>query len=117
MIASDMSAQLDPTQYGNRKRTGIEHYLVRMIHRILTETDNNSRGEIQAVLCNFIDWKLAYSMQSHILGVRLFIRNGGRPILIPLLISYFQSRPMQIKWHGKLSNVAKCLVLEPWAQQ
>ena len=104
LIASDMSAQLDPTQYGNRKRTGIDHYLVRMIHRILTETDNNSRGEIKAVLCSFIDWKQAYSRQSHILGVRSFIRNGVRPSLIPLLISYFQSRQMRVKWHGKLSK-------------
>ena len=68
MIASDMAAKLDPTQYGNRKRTGIQHYLIRMLHRILAETDN-SRGEINAVLCTFIDWKEAYSRQSHILGL------------------------------------------------
>ena len=32
MIALDMAGKLDPTQYGNRKRTGIQHYLVRMIN-------------------------------------------------------------------------------------
>ena len=72
MIFSDMEANLDPTQHGNRKNTGIQHYLVRLIHRILSETDNNSRGKIRAVLCTFIDWKQAYSRQSHILGVRSF---------------------------------------------
>jgi hypothetical protein len=107
MIASDMAARLDPTQYGNRKRTGIQHYLVRMIHRILAETDRNSRGEINAVLCTFIDWKEAYSRQSHILGVRSFLDNGVRPSLIPLLISYFQSREMKIKWHNKFSQSRK----------
>ena len=95
MIASDMAAKLDPTQYGNRRRTGIQHYLVRMLHRILSE--------INAVLCTFIDWKEAYSRQSHILGVRSFLDNGVRPSLIPLLISYFQSREMRIKWHNKFS--------------
>ena len=49
MIAADMEANLDPTQYGNRKKIGIQHYLVRMLHRILSETDGNSRGEIKAV--------------------------------------------------------------------
>ena len=107
MIASDMAAKLDLTQYGNRRRTGIQHYLVRMLHRILSETDNNSRGEINAVLCTFIDWKEAYSRQSHILGVRSFLDNGVRPSLIPLLISYFQSREMRIKWHNKFSRPRK----------
>ena len=59
MIVSDMMKNLDPTQYGNRKRTSIAHYLVRMLHKIISETDNNSRGEKKAVLCTFIDWKQA----------------------------------------------------------
>ena len=84
MISSDMEANLDPTQHGNRKRTGIQHYLLRLIHRILSETDRNSRGEIKAVLCSFIDWKQAYSRQSHILGVQSFLTNGVRPSLIPI---------------------------------
>ena len=70
MISSDRRSKLDPTQYGNRKRTSITHYLIRMLHRILSETDKNSRGEIKAVLCTMIDWKQAYSRQSHILGVK-----------------------------------------------
>ena len=104
MIAKDMEERQDPTQYGNRKRTGIQHYLVRMINRILSETDKNQKGEIKAVLCTFIDWKEAYSRQSHILGVKSFISNGVRPSLIPLLISYFKAREMRIKWHGHLSK-------------
>jgi hypothetical protein len=102
-----MSAHLDPTQYGNRKRRSIAHYLVRMVHRILSETDRNSRGEVNAILCTFIDWKQAYSRQSHILGVKSFLENGVRPSLIPVLISYFNSREMRIKWHGKLSKPRK----------
>ena len=99
-----MEARLDPSQHGNRKRTGIQHYLIRLIHRILSETDNNSRGENRAVLYTFIDWKQAYSRQSHILGVKSFLKNGVRPSLIPLLILYFQSREIRIKWHNKISK-------------
>ena len=32
LIASDMATHLDPTQNGNRKHTGIQPYLVRMVH-------------------------------------------------------------------------------------
>ena len=56
------------------------------------------------MLCTMIDWKQAYSRQSHILGVKLFLDNGVRPSLIPLLTSYFQSREIRIKWHGQLSQ-------------
>ena len=104
MVVRDMATNLDPTQYGNRKRTSIAHYLVRMLHRILSETDNNSRGEIKAVLCTFVDWRQAYSRQSHILGVRAFAENGVRPSLLPLLTSYFQNREIRVKWHGKMSE-------------
>ena len=105
LILKDMSASLDPTQYGNRKRKSIAHYLIRMVHRILSETDKNSRGEVNAILCTFIDWQQAYSRQSHILGIKSFIANGVRPSLIPLLTNYFSSQ-----------DQIKCLVQEPWAQ-
>ena len=104
MIASDMETRVDPSQHGNRKRTGIQHFLIRLIHRILSETDNNSRGENRAVLYTFIDWKQAYSRHSHILGVKSFLKNGVRPSLIPLLILYFQSREIPIKLHNKISK-------------
>ena len=107
MIISDMQAKLDPSQYGNQKHTSIQHYLVRMLHRILTSLDRNSKGEVNAVLCLFIYWKQAYSRQCHTLGVKSFIDNGVRPSLIPILISYFEDRQMRVKWHGETSAPRK----------
>ena len=107
IVIADMKKQLDPSQYGNQKHTSIQHYLVRLLHRILTNVDKNSKGEVNAVLCMFIDWKQAYSRQCHTLGVESFIRNGVRPAVIPLLISYFQNRQMRVKWHGELSQPRK----------
>ena len=75
-----------------------------MLHRILSETDKNSRKEIKAVLCTFVDWQQAYSRQSHVLGVQSFAENGVRPSLLPILTNYFQSREMRVKWQGKLSE-------------
>ena len=107
IVISDMEKQLDPSQYGNRKHVSIQHYLIRLVNRILTTVDKNSRGEVNAILCMFIDWKQAYSRQCHTLGVESFLKNGVRPSVIPLLISYFQDRQMRVKWHGQLSEPRK----------
>ena len=107
MIISDMKDSIDPAQYGNQKNLSIQHYLVRLLHRIVTNLDRNSKGEVNAVLCMFIDWKQAYSRQCHTLGVQSFINNGVRASLIPLRISYFKDREMRVKWHGVISRPRK----------
>ena len=78
----------------------IQHYLIQMIHRILSALDNNSRRETFAVVANLIDWNNAFPRQCPKLGVDSFIKNGVRPALIPVLINYFQDRKMSVKWHG-----------------
>ena len=42
--------------------------------------------------------------QSPLLGIKSFIKNGVRPCLIPILISFFQNRRMVVKWHGTMSK-------------
>ena len=101
LIIKDMEAKLDQAQFGNRKGMGIQHYLVQLIHRILSVLDTNSKGDKNAVLATLIDWENAFPRQCHTLGVQSFLNNGVRPSLIPLLISYFKDRKMVVKWHGK----------------
>ena len=55
IMIEDMKAKIDPSQFGNQKGLSIEHYLVKMIHKILTSLDNNSKGEIFAVIASLID--------------------------------------------------------------
>ena len=107
MVISDMKPKLDPKQFGDQKHLGIQHYLVRLVHRILSNIDNNKKGDIKAVLCLFVDWKQAFSRQCHTLGVESFKKNGVRASLLPLLISYFEDRQMRVKWRGNLSEVRK----------
>ena len=107
MIVSDMKATFDVSQFGNQKKTSIQHYLIRMLHRVLTSLDRNSRGEINAVLLMCIDWRQAFSRQCHFLGIQSFITNGVRPSLIPVLIGYFEDRQMFVRWHGKQSQPRK----------
>ena len=95
-----MEAKLDPAQFGNQKGVSIQHYLIQMLHRILSVLDNNSKGDVFAVVANMIDWNNAFPRQCPKLGVESFMKNGVRPALIPLLINYFQDRKMSVKWHG-----------------
>ena len=95
-----MEAKMDPAQFGNQKSVSVQHYLIQMIHRIVTVLDRNSRRDIFAVVANMIEWKDAFPRQCPKLGIQSFIQNGVRPSLIPLLINYFQDREMSVKWHG-----------------
>ena len=54
-----------------------------------------------------VDWSKTFDRQSHRLGVQSFIDNGVRPSLIPVLLSFFQERTMQVKWNNKLSRNRK----------
>ena len=63
LMTKDMKKKTDPAQYGIEKGTSIQHYLVCMIHQILTALDKNSRKEIFAVIANLIDWKSAFPRQ------------------------------------------------------
>ena len=104
LIISDMKDKLDPSQYANQPGLSIQHYLVKFIDRILESLDKTSKKESCAILATLVDWKQAFPRQCPKLGVEAFIRNGVRPSLIPVLISYFQGRKMKVKWHGRLSS-------------
>ena len=95
-----MEKKFDPGQFGNQKGVSIQHYLIQMLHRILSVLDNNSKGDTFAVVANLIDWNNAIPRQCPKLGIESFIHNGVRPALIPVLINYFQDRQMSVKWHG-----------------
>ena len=60
LVISDMKKNLDPSQYGNQRKTSIQHYLVNMLHKIVTSVDKNTKGDINAVLALFVDWKSTY---------------------------------------------------------
>ena len=108
LIIKDMSITSDPAQYGNRKKIGINHYLLEYMHKVLQGVDRNSNEEKHAVLSLFIDWKQAFSRLSHTLGVQSFIDNGVRASLIPILTSYFEERKMFVRWqvdHSELIHL------------
>ena len=78
-----------------------------MISKILSDTDNNAKGEVNAIIATLYDWKEAFPRQCPKLGVEAFIKCGVRGSLIPLLVNYLQERTMKVKWHGVNSSTRK----------
>ena len=107
LMISDMEKSIDPSQYANQKGISLQHYLIKMIHQILSDIDNNSKGEVNAILATLFDWKEAFPRQCPKLGIEAFMKCGVRPSLIPSLINYFQNRSMKVKWHGVKSTERK----------
>ena len=107
MIVSDMKNQMDPTQFGNRKGVSIQHYLVKMLDRVISALDRNSKGEAVAVIATMIDWKQAFPRKCPTLAIQSFIRNGVRPALIPILMTFFENRRMSVKWKNVISVTKK----------
>ena len=104
-IAEDMKQTRDKSQFGNQKQISIQHYLVSMLHKVLTSLDENNPKKSMGVLLQMIDWSQAFDRMSHKLGIESFVKNGVRPSLIPILISFFQDRQMLVKWKGLRSTV------------
>ena len=97
-LVADMEEKLDKSQFGNQKQTGVQHYLLKLVHKILCTLDKNSKGDILAVFANLYDWRQAFDLQWPKLGLESFVRNGVRPALLLLLKNYFQNRKMVVKW-------------------
>ena len=97
-LVADMEEKFDKSQFVNQKQTGVQHYLLKLVHKILCTLDKNSKGDILAVFANLNDWRQAFDLQWPKLGLESFVRNGVRPALLPLLKNYFQNRKMVVKW-------------------
>ena len=105
LIISDMKPKMDPAQFANQRGLSIQHYLIKMLDRILSALDKNSKGDCFAIIATMVDWKQAFPRQDATLGIQSFLKNGVRPSLIPILMSFFEDRKMIVKWHGVQSEL------------
>ena len=100
LIISDMKDSMDPSQYANQKGVSVDHYLIKMLDKILLDLDK--KGESTAVIATLVDWSKAFPRLDSTLGINSFIENGVRPSLIPIIMSFFENRRMCVKWHGEV---------------
>ena len=104
LIISDMHDQLHPSQYANQKGVSLEHYLMNLVHKILTDSDDNSAKEINAMIATLYNWKEAFPRQCPKLSIEAFICCRVRASIIPLLISYLQDWRRNVKCYGETSE-------------
>ena len=83
MLDQTLKQSLDRSQYANQKGLSINHYLIKMVDRVLDAQDGSTNGETNAVIASFIDWSKAFDRQDPTLAVLSFQKNGVRPCLIP----------------------------------
>ena len=44
----------------NQQGGSLQHYLLKMKNVIITDTDNNKKGESNAIIASLIDWREAF---------------------------------------------------------
>ena len=103
-ITEDISQSIDKSQYGNEKGLSTVHYLVKMVHTILTILDTNTCNQKYAVIAQLIDWSQAFDRMDAKIGIEAFIKCGLRQSLVPILANFFQGRKMSVKWHECVSK-------------
>jgi hypothetical protein len=60
LMIADMKKNIDKSQYANQKGLSIQHYLVKILDKILKALDSNSKSESCAVLATLVDWQQAF---------------------------------------------------------
>ena len=103
LIISDMKDKMDASQFANQKGVSVDHYLIKMIDKVLNDLDK--KGESTAVIATLVDWSKAFPRLDSTLGINSFLKNGVRASLIPIISSFFENRRMCVKWHGEVSKV------------
>ena len=78
-ILKDIEPKIDHSQYGNRKGTSTEHWMVNLMDKLLKLLDNNS--SCSAVIAAMVDWASAFERQDPTLAIEKFIKMGVRPAL------------------------------------
>ena len=58
-----MKPKIDPSQFGNEKGFSIQHYLVKLVNKIITLLDTNNEHEKYAVMAQLVAWSKAFDKQ------------------------------------------------------
>ena len=96
IFISDVLPNIDPKQFGGRKKTGTEHMVVALMDRVLGLLDNNNTKS--AVIMAAADWAAAFDRGDPTKTTSKLIRLKLRPSVVPLVISYMSGRSMSVKF-------------------
>ena len=96
-----ISDKLDLSQYGGRKGTSINHYLIDFISFILY---NQDLKEPLAVLAAMIDFKKAFNRQNHSILITKLGDMGVPGWLLNIVVGFLQERVLILSYRGAQSD-------------
>ena len=73
LLVSYILENLDPAQYAYQQRLSLQHYIIKIIDVILTDTNNCRKGEANGIIASLIEWKEAFPRRCPKLGVEAFV--------------------------------------------
>ena len=96
---------IDPDQMGGIQGCSIEHYIIKMLHFILTSMDGNRNSAVLAVP---VDFSKAFNRMSHSDILCNLSDLNVPPCAIKLIQSYLSGRSMCVRYKGTESTFEKC---------
>ena len=103
IFVEDVLPNIDPKQFGGRKKTGTEHMIVALMDRVLSLLDNNRTRS--AVIMAATDWAAAFDRGDPTKTTTKLIRLKLRASIVPLVISYMSGRSMSVKFNQSESGI------------
>ena len=100
-----ISPHLDPDQMGGRPGCSIEHYIVKMVHFILSKMDGDRDSAVLAVP---VDYSKAYNRMLHSDILCNLVDLNVPSCAIKLVRSYMSSRSMCVRYMGATSTFQSC---------
>ena len=71
-LVEDMRAKLDLCQYANQANQSINHYLIKLVDKVLSVLDGSTKGEHTAVIATLVDWSKDFDRQDPTLTIKNF---------------------------------------------
>ena len=71
-LVEDMRAKLDLCQYANQANQSINHYLIKLVDKVLSVLDGSTKGEHTAVIATLVDWSKDFDRQDPTLAIKNF---------------------------------------------
>ena len=93
--------QIDPFQYGGRKGSSSNHYLIDLITFILY---NQDLPESRAVLATMVDFSKAFNRQNHLILVTKLSDMGVPGWLLKIVIGFLEERQLIVTYKGATSG-------------
>ena len=99
-LLEHIGEQLDSQQYGGRKGTSINHYLIDLITFILY---NQDLPESRAVLAVMVDFSKAFNRQNHHILVTKLSEMGVPGWLLKIVVGFLEERELIVTFNGAKS--------------